>query len=308
MQLYNQANAIDPYDAIARFMRGKARAITWDSKNAVDDFSTAIELPHLFPAVFGASARNEGIAALKRQINLQAKAEFYLRRALARSVMGDWRAIIDDDVRRVRERAQAGALAYEIEAFALNSLGGGPAAIASYEHAVVELKDAEFYGPEEFDKVKDPVWRNFKLANYKKRVGDIYQRTAHPEETAAAYAAAQQLIDDAYAVPDLGERSRALLDQFSSDPPEQRCGTEDRFRSVEEIQATQIEFSNQHSSPVRLYWLDHQGQRNLIATIDQGRQLTQRTFGTYPWLITDVADKCLAIYLSEIGASEFVIR
>jgi tetratricopeptide (TPR) repeat protein len=224
--------------------------------------------------------------------------------------------MIDDDVGWLRDKGRLNVMVRELEAFAMKSLGDPSAAIASYEKAAEALKHAKFYtsdmvlrGREEFEDVmKSAAWRNFKLANYNEQVGDLYQSIGRPEEAAAAYAAAKKLIEDTYGLPDLTPQSRALLDQFSTQPPDQRCAAESQFKGVGGLQPTQVTFANQYSSSVRLYRLDDSGQRKLFATIDQGSEVTQRTFVNDPWLIADLADKCLAIYLPEIGASQFTVH
>jgi tetratricopeptide (TPR) repeat protein len=207
MQLYNQAISIDPFAPMARYMRGKANSITGNANNAIVDFTAAIDLPHVFGGgrfIPGVIYPNEGIAALSYQLNLQGKVELFLRRAVARAAVGEWRSLVDEDVRRLRTKTRPIVLAYELEAFALRNLGDASAAIGSYEQAAALLKDANSYGLEEFENViKNVAWRDFKLANYKHQIGDIYQSVRRPDEAAVAYAAAKKLIEDAYALPDL---------------------------------------------------------------------------------------------------------
>jgi hypothetical protein len=310
MELYDRSNSIDPYYEIGHYMRGKARALVGDSKNAADDFSAAIELPASLPKVkviAGFLSINQGIARLSRQLRLQAKAELYWRRALARAVIGDWQSAVDD-IRWIRENgAQLTTLGYEVEAFALDNLGNATAAISSYELAAAKVQDSQFYGLDEFnDQTKDATWRSFKLATYKQHIANIYDRIGKPEYGAAGRAAAQKLIADAYTRPDLSPESRALLDQFQD--PEQRCAAESKFKSVQGILATEMKFVNRYPSAVRLYWVDYTGQRKLYATIAQGATFTQSTYLTHPWLITDLADRCIAIHLPEVGQTRVTIN
>src|SRR5262249_308998 len=147
-----------------------------------------------------------------------------------------------DDIRWIREKTSPpNPLGYEVEAFALDNLGNATAAISSYELAAATLQESEFYGLEEFDKqTKDPTWRSVKLATYKQHIANIYDRIGKPKYGAAARDAAQKLIADAYARPDLTPQSRALLDQFSNEVPEQRCAAESKFKSVQDIHATEM--------------------------------------------------------------------
>jgi tetratricopeptide (TPR) repeat protein len=218
MRLYDQTNSVDPFDPMAHYARGKARAFLGDNRKAAEDFSAAIELPHILPLVQrvpGSLGINEGISGLSYQLNLQDKAELYQRRARARAATGDWQSVIED-VRWLREHKLMFPLSYELEALALDNLNDAPGAIASYEQAAATLKDAKSFGLEEFsNNMKESAWRNFKFASYKKRVADIYQRTGHSQGATTAYAAAQKLIDNGFASPDLSAPTRRNLEQLS---------------------------------------------------------------------------------------------
>jgi hypothetical protein len=110
-----------------------------------------------------------------------------------------------------------------------------------------------------------PVGEPDALIGYKKQIGDIYKDLGRGEDAAAARASAQKLIADAYAMPNLTAQSRALLDQFSYQPPEERCASEARFKSSESIFVTQVKFVNRASSPIRLHWLDLPDNANCTA-------------------------------------------
>jgi hypothetical protein len=87
-----------------------------------------------------------------------------------------------------------------------------------------------------------------------------------------------------------------------------QCATERNYKSVEGKQATTVTFLNRSASAIRLYWLDYGGQRKLYATINQGESRTQSTYMTHPWVITDLADRCIAITMPEPQPSQFAIR
>ena len=78
MQLYDHVISIDQHEPMGRYMRGRARNALGNGKGAVD-YSAAIALPHILPivSITGSLGINEGIAALSRQLNLQAKGELY---------------------------------------------------------------------------------------------------------------------------------------------------------------------------------------------------------------------------------------
>ena len=312
MNLYDRTNALDPFEPISHYMRGRARAILADYKNAIDDFSDAIELPHILPAVkviAGFLGINQGIAKLSYQLNLQSKSELYLRRASARIAIGDWQGVIED-VGWLRENHGVSAQGYELEALALHNLGNSSAAITSYQRAAAILKDAKSYGP--FEELKNYInenaRRNFKIAFYNKRIGDLFQRTGRNDEAAAAYASAQKQIVAAYALPDVTVQAHAQLDQLLDQPPKRRCDDESRYKSIEGVQAMPITFFNNYTSSVRVYWLDYAGQRKLYANIDLGGSYRQLTYLTHPWLISDPNDHCIAIYLPGEQPSQINIQ
>lgn len=60
--------------------------------------------------------------------------------------------------------------------------------------------------------------------------------------------------------------------------------------------ATDITFINQRSAPVRLYWLDYSGERKFYALIAPNNRITQSTYVTHPWVITDTKNNCLGVY------------
>lgn len=201
MQLYDKSNAIDPYDPISHYMRGKARASIGDSNGAISDFTDAIALPHMMPLVrviAGFLHLNQGIAKLSYQLNLQAKAELFTRRALARTKTGDWQRLKDEDIHWLRANNQhISALDYELEALAFERLGKPSEAIAGFEQATKALNDDKYYGLEEFKEVsKDPAWRAGALAVYRRKIGDIHQKMGRLDEAVADYSDALKLKAD----------------------------------------------------------------------------------------------------------------
>jgi len=105
--------------------------------------------------------------------------------------------------------------------------------------------------------------------------------------------------------------SKTPPNQAPNTPPraiDPRCATESRYKSVEGKQPITVTFLNQSGSPLRLYWLDYGGHRKLYSTIMQGETHTQPTFLTHPWVIADLADKCVAVYLPDQRQSQLTIR
>jgi hypothetical protein len=72
--------------------------------------------------------------------------------------------------------------------------------------------------------------------------------------------------------------------------------------------ATSIRFMNGRNENVKLYWLDQNGQRVLFATLVPGQAFVQQTYAGHPWLVTNVADVGLAIFVASSDASFAAIR
>lgn len=59
------------------------------------------------------------------------------------------------------------------------------------------------------------------------------------------------------------------------------------LRSVDGGQVTYVEFVNRRHQPVRIFWLDHGGNRRYYETIEPGQTHRQHTFVGHPWLVTN---------------------
>ena len=62
---------------------------------------------------------------------------------------------------------------------------------------------------------------------------------------------------------------------------------------------TSITFVNSTERRVKLYWLNYSGKRELYATVEPKARLTQATFLTHPWLITDEDDNAWYVYFAD---------
>lgn len=74
------------------------------------------------------------------------------------------------------------------------------------------------------------------------------------------------------------------------------CSIESSVRSINSDFPTSVEFINNTSATVRIYWIDFTGQRILYNSLPAGQSYVQLTFVTHPWVMTDTSDSCLAIY------------
>jgi von Hippel-Lindau disease tumor supressor len=57
-----------------------------------------------------------------------------------------------------------------------------------------------------------------------------------------------------------------------------------------------ISFVNKGKKPVKVYWINYEGERMHYKTLDAGESYDQPTFLTHPWLIADEAGDARSIY------------
>lgn len=75
------------------------------------------------------------------------------------------------------------------------------------------------------------------------------------------------------------------------------CSEENILRSEGTKTPASIGFVNTGSRTLRVYWLNHDGNRVLYGTLENGQVLGLQTFLTHPWVIADTSDVCIGIYL-----------
>src|SRR5437867_3911070 len=68
-----------------------------------------------------------------------------------------------------------------------------------------------------------------------------------------------------------------------------------------------IEFKNATNQTVRVYWRNYNGQRVRYNVLPPATGYTQPTYESHIWVITDISDQCLAIYLPAAGANRAII-
>jgi hypothetical protein len=79
--------------------------------------------------------------------------------------------------------------------------------------------------------------------------------------------------------------------------PARSCDSEMRFASRPSRESTAIEFTNLGEQPVKVYWLNFQGQRiPYNPNLAPGAQHDQQTFVGHNWLITTMTEQCLGIF------------
>lgn len=77
----------------------------------------------------------------------------------------------------------------------------------------------------------------------------------------------------------------------------QNCGREHSLVSTEFSAPTSIEFVNNGSQLVKIYWIDYAGGRVFYNSLNSGQSYVQKTFVTHPWIFTNANNQCLGIYL-----------
>jgi hypothetical protein len=60
--------------------------------------------------------------------------------------------------------------------------------------------------------------------------------------------------------------------------------------------ATRVQFTNNATGRITIYWLNAQGRRVEYRKLAAGQSYEQPTFVTHPWLIANEQDQCLGIY------------
>jgi von Hippel-Lindau disease tumor supressor len=78
------------------------------------------------------------------------------------------------------------------------------------------------------------------------------------------------------------------------------CDQEANLKSSTGV-ASNIVVNNKTDATIKLYWLNHQGERKEYSPggIKAGATYRQGTFVTHPWVITNANEECLGIYVPE---------
>jgi hypothetical protein len=86
------------------------------------------------------------------------------------------------------------------------------------------------------------------------------------------------------------------------------CADEAALRSIDEKTLTEVTFFNQSPKMIRTYWLDHEGNRKFGSEIRPGDSFVQQTYVTHPWVVTNAAKACLAIFQPEAASAIVVVH
>lgn len=110
--------------------------------------------------------------------------------------------------------------------------------------------------------------------------------------------------------PSIGMLSMAPPAKSVADMPtaaKRPCSERFDLRTQTSDTPARITFINYGKDPIEVYWLDEKGQQQLFGEIKQNRQAAVETAYSHPWLVTDLAAKCIAIALPSPGPQVFVI-
>lgn len=80
--------------------------------------------------------------------------------------------------------------------------------------------------------------------------------------------------------------------------PTSSCSTEGTLKSNSSTSPSTIDFVNNTSNPVKVYWLDSSGARTYFFDLAPNQSITQPTFDTNPWVVTDPNGNCLDIFVA----------
>ena len=79
-------------------------------------------------------------------------------------------------------------------------------------------------------------------------------------------------------------------------PSARLCESEAKFASGPSKDATSLTFVNRSDEPVKVYWLNYQGERKLYQYLPPGGRHTQQTFIGHNWLVTTLTEECIGIF------------
>lgn len=74
------------------------------------------------------------------------------------------------------------------------------------------------------------------------------------------------------------------------------CILEPKLKSIDGRIKTFIDFRNNSSQPVQIFWLNYSGEREKYSDLQSNKSYTQQTYLSHPWMVTNQLDECLKIY------------
>jgi hypothetical protein len=89
--------------------------------------------------------------------------------------------------------------------------------------------------------------------------------------------------------------------------PPLACALEPLLYSFSGTDLINVPFVNGPSGTINVYWIDYFATRRYWFTLGANSSSTQGTYATHPWLITDAAGACRAIYVILPIASQSIV-
>lgn len=78
--------------------------------------------------------------------------------------------------------------------------------------------------------------------------------------------------------------------------------------SLRGVKTARIVFANTTAGPVNVYWLNYAGAWVQYGLVAAGGSLTQVTFLTNPWLVTDAAGRCVGYTVADRAAKTLTVK
>ena len=75
------------------------------------------------------------------------------------------------------------------------------------------------------------------------------------------------------------------------------CSQENSLHSISGTVRTSIEFQNETSKTLKIFWINYQGNRELFRSLGPAQSYVQPTFVTHPWVVTEANNSCFSIFV-----------
>jgi CHAT domain/VHL beta domain len=88
------------------------------------------------------------------------------------------------------------------------------------------------------------------------------------------------------------------------------CQDKRKHRSLSSNTRTTMQVINKRSSPVKIYWINYQGENQHYFDLGAGKQRKQKTFVGHPWLITNKQESqdCLGIFFPTSKSEQVILE
>jgi hypothetical protein len=85
------------------------------------------------------------------------------------------------------------------------------------------------------------------------------------------------------------------------------CAQEPGFSSARTVEVTSIQFYNERSEPIAVYWLDFDGNRQPWTTVEPGARVKLQTYISHFWVAGTTSGSCLGIYAARSNPGAAVV-